>query len=148
MQHKIKQHGLDWVVESAGTESYHIGERPHRFSQKICQENGIDISGQRARKFTADDLGKYDKIYAMATDVYDEIKRICGRNADLSNVSLFLNELEPGGNASVPDPWYGDEDGYIPVYDLINRACDAIIGRYAGKGKQNPTKQTLNPNIR
>jgi protein-tyrosine phosphatase len=145
MQHKIKQHGLDWTVESAGTESYHIGEQPHRFSQKICQTNGIDISDQRARKFTADDLNKYDKIYAMATDVYDEIKRISGRQADLSNVELFLNELEPGSNASVPDPWYGEEDGYTTVYELINKTCDAIIKRYATeRGKQNSPKQTLN----
>ncbi len=129
MRHKVEQHGLDWEVDSAGTESYHIGEAPHRFSQKVCSANGIDISCQKAMKFKAEHLGQYDKIYAMAADVYREIKDIAkGRNMD--NVSLFLNELEPGSDASVPDPWYGEEDGYTPVYEMINRTCDAIIEKY------------------
>jgi protein-tyrosine phosphatase len=131
MRHKIKLHGLNWVVASAGTESYHIGEAPHRFSQRICLRHGIDISAQRAKRFTRDDFAAYDKIYAMAADVYDEISRIGGRDADMSKVSLFLNELEPGSNASVPDPYYGAEDGYKEVYDMIGRTCDAIIKQYS-----------------
>lgn len=130
MKHKIKEHNLGWLVDSAGTESYHVGEEPHRFSQKVCMANGIDISSQRARKFTAADLGRYDKIYAMAGDVYEEIRRIGGRNADMDRVELFLNELEPGNDGSVPDPWYGPEEGYIPVYELIERTCAAIIEKY------------------
>lgn len=129
LQHKAKQHGLSWTVESAGTESYHIGEAPHRFSQQVCRANGIDISGQRARRFVKADLTIYDKIYAMAADVLEEIKYIGGR-ADYSNVALFLEELNPGGNESVPDPWYGNEDGYMPVYEMINSCCDAIIAKY------------------
>ena len=127
LRHKVKQHGLDWVVESAGTESYHIGEVPHRSSQKICLAHGIDISGFRARKFTTDSFEQYDKIYAMAGDVYREIKHIGGRHADMSKVEYFLNELHAGENESVPDPYYGAEEGFKTVYELINKTCDAII---------------------
>ncbi len=130
LKHKIKEHGLDWTVESAGTESYHVGEAPHRFSQKVCLAKGVDISAQRARRFTAADFGRYDKIYALAADVYDEIKRIGGPKADMSKVDYILNELEQGSNGSVPDPWYGTEEGYTPVYELLDKACDAIIARY------------------
>lgn len=130
MRHKIKQHGLDWQVASAGTENYHIGEAPHRFSQKVCSCNGVDISGQRAQKFTAKHFAEYDKIYAMAGDVYREIQRIGGSKADMSKVAYFLNELEAGSDGNVPDPWYGDEAGYTPVYELIDRTCDAIIEKY------------------
>lgn len=70
--------GLDWIVESAGTNSYHTGEAPHRHSQKVCRANGIDISCQRARTFTVADFDKYDKIYALADDVYRDIQRIGG----------------------------------------------------------------------
>ena len=129
MRHKVKQNGLDWDVESAGTESYHIGEAPHRFSQKICKEHGIDISGQRAKKFTAGSFSEFDKIYAMATDVYDEMRRIGGAGADMSNVALFLNELGVK-NGSVPDPYYGTEEGYKTVYEMIDKTCDAIIMKY------------------
>jgi protein-tyrosine phosphatase len=130
MRHKIQQHGLDWHVSSAGTESYHIGQPPHQYSQKVCMTNGVDISSQRAQKFTAKHFDEYDKIYAMADDVYDEIRRIGGHRADMTKVDLFLNELEPGCNGCVPDPWYGTEDGYLPVYEMINRTCEAIIAKY------------------
>jgi len=129
MRHKVKQHGLNWDVESAGTESYHIGEAPHRFSQKVCKEHGIDISTQRAKKFTAASLAQYDKIYAMATDVYTEMKKIAGPGADMSHVDIFLNELGTK-NQSVPDPYYGTEEGYTPVYEMIDKTCDAIIKKY------------------
>ncbi len=130
LRHKVKEHGLNWVVESAGTESYHIGETPHRFSQKICKVHGIDISEFRARKFVAADFTIYDKIYAFADDVYREIKNIGGRQTDVSKLDYFLNELNKGSNASVPDPWYGNEEGYKTVYELIDKACDAIIKNY------------------
>ena len=136
MRHKAETNGLNWIIDSAGTESYHIGEPPHRHSQAICRANGIDISSQCARRFVAADFEKYDKIYAMADDVYREIQRIGGRSADMGRVELFLNELEPGSNASVPDPWYGNEDGYVTVYDLINKTCDNIIRTYSNKTRQ------------
>ena len=130
MRHKVKQHGLDWDVASAGTESYHIGEEPHRFSQKICMAHGIDISMQRAKKFVSTDFAEYDKIYAMAGDVYKEIKRIGGLGADMNKVEYFLNELHPGKNESVPDPYYGDESGYKVVYEMIEKTCTAIVENY------------------
>jgi protein-tyrosine phosphatase len=130
LKHKAARRGLDWIVESAGTESYHIGSAPHKYSQKVCRSRGVDISLQRARKFTVEDFSSYDKIYAMADDVYDEIRQIGGGQADMSKVDFFLNELTENSNASVPDPWYGDEAGYLPVYDMIERTCDAIIEKY------------------
>ncbi|MBZ0098985.1 MAG: low molecular weight phosphotyrosine protein phosphatase [Taibaiella sp.] len=130
MLHKIQQYGLDWQVDSAGTESYHIGSAPHRHSQDICQRNGIDICHQRARQFSRKDFERYDKIYALAEDVYEEIQRIGGKDADMNRVDLLLNELNPGSNESVPDPYYGGADGYIFVYELIERSCEAIIAKY------------------
>jgi len=132
LRQKAAAAGLDWTIDSAGTEDYHIGKAPHRFSQKICKSNGIDISAQRARKFSRADLSEYDRIYALADDVLDAIHDIGGRDADYSSVMLFLEELHPGERRSVPDPWYGEESGYGPVYDLIDATCDAIIRKYGG----------------
>jgi protein-tyrosine phosphatase len=131
LQDKAFKAGLTWSVESAGTESYHIGEAPHRLSQKVAKLNGIDICNQRARRFTAEDFDIYDKIYALAGDVLDEIKRIAGRKFDATKADLLLNELHPGQNEDVPDPWYGPEPGYHEVYELIDKACDAVIEKYA-----------------
>lgn len=127
LQHKADAAGLNWTVDSAGTNSYHIGEPPHPLSQKVAKLNGVDICQQRARHFVKEDFDRYDKIYAMASDVLDDIKRIAKEKYDPAKVDLFLNKLYPGKNISVPDPWYGTEPGYHEVYKLIDEACDAII---------------------
>lgn len=131
LTHKAKIAGLHWQIDSAGTNGYHVGEAPHHLSQKVAKLNGITICEQRARKFVKEDFDRYDKIYAMADDVIDDIKRIAKEKFDPSKVDLFLNELRPGKNLSVPDPWYGPEPGYHEVYHLIDETCDAIIKRYA-----------------
>jgi protein-tyrosine phosphatase len=130
MRSIIYRDNLNWKVASAGTESYHIGEPPHTFSQKICQSRKVDISKQRARRFVATDLQNFDKIYAMSEDVLDRIKQIAGSVYDERKVSLFLNELYPGSNRSVPDPWYGPEEGYTEVFEMIEKTCHIIAGKY------------------
>ena len=133
LKHKAKSAGLNWTIESAGTNGYHVGEAPHKLSQKVAKLNGIDICEQRARQFIKEDFENYDKIYAMADDVVDDIKSIAKDKFDENKVDLFLNELYPGENRSVPDPWYGTEPGYHEVYKIINETCDKIIEKYAIK---------------
>ncbi len=131
LQDKANKAGLNWKVESAGTESYHIGEPPHRLSQKVARLNGIEICDQRARRFTADDFEKYDKIYALANDVLDEMKHIARNRFDAGKADLLLNELKPGENRDVPDPWYGTEPGYHDVFKLLDEVCTAIVKKYS-----------------
>ncbi|HEY0356869.1 MAG TPA: low molecular weight protein-tyrosine-phosphatase [Flavisolibacter sp.] len=130
LKHKAQQAGLDWYIDSAGTNGYHVGEAPHRLSQKVARLNGIDICEQRARQFVKEDMERFNKIYAMADDVVEDIRRIAKNNFDESKVDLFLNELHPGQHRSVPDPWYGTEPGYHEVYHLINETCEEIIRKY------------------
>ena len=133
LKHKAKQAGLDWQIESAGTNGYHVGEAPHRLSQKVARLNGIDICEQRARKFVKEDFDKYDKIYAMAEDVVEDIRSIARDKYDPSKVDLFMNELYAGKNYSVPDPWYEPEPAYHEVYKMIDEVCDQIIRKYASQ---------------
>ncbi|MEO6317061.1 MAG: low molecular weight protein-tyrosine-phosphatase [Chitinophagaceae bacterium] len=127
LQHKSWKAGLQWSVESAGTNGYHTGEAPHHLSQKVARLRGIDICQQRSRNFVAADVERFDKIYAMAADVMDEIKHIAKNKYDAGKVSLLMDELYPGKNKDVPDPWYGPEKGYHEVYDMIEAVCDKII---------------------
>lgn len=130
LRHKAREAGLLWTIDSAGTESYHVGEPPHQLTTKVCQAHGIDISDMRARRFTQQDFEQYDKIYAMADDVYTEIRYIGGKFAPMEKVDFFLNELKPGSNGSVPDPWYGGEEEFMQVFRIIDATCDAIIEKY------------------
>lgn len=135
LQQKAAEAGLDWIVESAGTNHYHIGEPPHQLSQKVAALNGLDISNQRARRFEAGDFEKFDKIFAMANDVREDIMAMAGDRADSSKLELFLDKLFPGKQIDVPDPWYGPEPGYHEVYKLIGEAADAIISSYLSRRK-------------
>lgn len=130
LREKAAGNGLNWIIDSAGTNGYHTGEAPHPLSQKVAKLHGIDISHQRARRFMKTDFDKYDLIYAMADDVQDEMKKIAGEKYDSRKVDLLLNELYAGKNMDVPDPWYGPEPGYHEVFELINRACEALIEKY------------------
>lgn len=127
LQYKAEKAGLDWKVESAGTNSYHIGEPPHPLSQKVARLNGLEICHQRARRFVADDFDRFDRIYALANDVFDDIRHIAGKKFDPTKVKLLMNELHPGRDLDVPDPWYGAEEGYHEVYSLIEEICEHII---------------------
>jgi protein-tyrosine phosphatase len=140
LQEKASAAGLDWVVESAGTNGYHTGEPPHHLSLKVARQHGIDISNQRARRFTAADFQQFDKIYAMAGDVIDDMHRIAGRQFDASKVDLLMNEVDPGHDADVPDPYYGPEPGYHEVYAMIDQAADRIIAKY-GQPIQSTSKK-------
>ena len=127
LQHKVNEAGLSWKVESAGTNSYHIGEPPHHLSQKVAQLNGINICDQRARRFKPSDLEEYDLLYAMSKDVIDDMKTMAGNNWQQEKVKLLMDELHPGQQKDVPDPWYGPEQGYHEVYNMIEASCDKIF---------------------
>lgn len=131
LQHKAARVGLDWTVESAGTNGCHTGDPPHPLSQKVAKLNGLDICHQRARNFVATDFETYDKIYALAADVMEDIRHIAKSKFDLSKIDLLMNELYPGQNMDVPDPWYGAEPGYHEVYKMIEAVCDRIIQKYS-----------------
>lgn len=127
LKDKLKKAGLNWEVDSAGTNGLHVGEAPHRLSQKVAKMRGIDITNQQGRRFVKEDFERYDIIYAMAADVMDEIKRIGRDKFAEAKVKLILNETYPGENRDIPDPWYGAEPGYHEVYDLLEESCEAII---------------------
>lgn len=131
LRHKARSAGLDWHIESAGTNDFNMGIAPHKFSQKVALLNGIDICDKRARMFKPGDFKQFDRIYAMAKDVIDEMRYIAKGDFVEDKVELLLNELFPGQNLDVPDPWYGTEPGFHEVFKTINKACEKIVENYA-----------------
>jgi len=129
LRNKAEKAGLNWMVDSAGTANYHVGEPPHRLSQKVAMLNGIDISHQRSRRFIKEDMLRFDKIYVMDAENYIFIKQLSEELWNENKVDLLLNELYPNENRDVPDPWYGTEEGFHEVFAMLSEACEAIIKR-------------------
>ena len=135
LQYKAQKAGLEWKVDSAGTGNWHIGHPPHRLSQKVALVNGIDICYLKGRQFTGEDMEEFDRIYFMDEENYRDARLMAGELWNDEKAELLLNEIYPGKNSSVPDPYYGGEDGFHEVFELISRACDAIIEKYGGGKK-------------
>lgn len=118
---------LDKVfVDSAGTAAYHVGNLPDERSIDVAYKYGINITNQRARKFTVQDFDEFDYIYAMDISNYQNILMLARGEEDENKVRLILNEIYPSENKSVPDPYYGGNQGFENVYQMLDEACDVI----------------------
>lgn len=115
-------------VDSAGTAGYHIGSNPDQRSVAVAKKYGIDISGQRCRKFNYDDFAEFDIIYAMDLSNYYDILALTNDKSEIEKVRLLLEESSAPVR-EVPDPYYGGADGFEEVFELINQACDIIAER-------------------
>jgi len=116
----------NFIVDSAGTGGWHAGELPDRRSIEIANKNGLDITNQRARKFTKNDFTDFDIIYAMDNSNLKDILQLAPDENAKSKVHLILNELYPNENKDVPDPYYGQNDGFEKVYNMLDKACSNI----------------------
>ena len=123
--HKTKS--LNIEVDSAGTAAYHVGELPDVRSIEIAKKYNIDLNKHRARQFSRVDFDKFDVIYAMDTNNYAHLISLSSNDYERSSIRLILNEINPNLYESVPDPYYGGENGFQDVYNMLNEACEKII---------------------
>ena len=136
MRAKAQQAGIDCEVDSAGTGSWHIGHPPHPLSQKVAAQNAIDISMLRARRFSPEDMNAYDHIFFMDKANLQDARDIAGTGWQEHKANLLLDMVPHLGISEVPDPYFGEFDAYIEVYQMIEEACDAIVAKM---------QQTLTP---
>jgi len=123
-------------VDSAGTGNWHIGKQPDERSIAVAKKNGLDISSQKGRQFTAADFDKYDYIYVMDSTNYADVMALAKDDNQRSKVKLILDELFPGENVDVPDPYFGMRNGFDIVYGMLNEACDIVAQKLITKHQQ------------
>ena len=131
LQHLCKERGLNWTIDSAGTNGCHNGEHPHHGSQLVSKLNGIDISKQRSRQLVPEDFNRFDLIIPMAVDVMRDMQYIAGKKYDAGKVKLLLNYAFPNADLDVPDPWGRSTAAFHEVFDLINHACLELVNMHA-----------------
>lgn len=112
----------DVFVDSAGTGGYHIGQSPDPRSIDVAKSKGIDISNQICRKFNTRDFDRFDVIYAMDKENYNSIINLASNLTQQNKVRLLLSETDRSDH-EVPDPYYGGEDGFEKVFQIIEAAC-------------------------
>ncbi len=124
---KSKLDSNKYIVESCGTSSYHIGSKPDKRSIDIGRKYNIDITDQRAAQFSINDFKTYDYIYAMDNSNYQNIVKLTDNETHANKVKLILEELHPNSNLDVPDPYYGGEQGFEDVFQMLDEACYQIV---------------------
>ena len=130
LQEKIRGQGLDWTVDSAGTGHWHVGDRPDPRSIAVARKHGIDISGQRGRQFSPGDFERFDHILVMDNQNRRDVLRLAQHERHQEKVRLILEYTHPGGQESVPDPYY-DDNGFESVFQMLDAACDAFISQHS-----------------
>ena len=131
---KSKVFGLKTIIDSAGTGAYHNGEKPDSRSIKIAKQHNIDITDQSAREFLVEDFDKFDIIYVMDNSNYENVIKLAKDENDKAKVKLILNEIFPGENLDVPDPYLGGSFGFKNAYKMLDEACEIIANKINTNG--------------
>lgn len=121
-------------VDSAGTGGWHAGEQPDERSIKVARKYGLDITYQRGRKFSTYDFEQFDHIFVMDNSNYRDVVQLANSQAEREKVQLILDEIFPGENVDVPDPYYGGSQGFENVFKMLDEACERIAERLNSDG--------------
>jgi protein-tyrosine phosphatase len=131
MRHLLRAEGLEEAVEidSAGTGDWHVGHAPDERATLAASERGIELSGA-ARQVTSADFESFDLILAMDRSNLADLRALAPDDAARERVKL-LREYDPDavttGDLDVPDPYYGADDGFTEVLDIVTRACEGLL---------------------
>jgi protein-tyrosine phosphatase len=131
MRHLLREAGLHEVVEvdSAGTAGYHAGEPPDARARAAGRRFGVEVGG-RARQFKSSDFERFDYVLAMDRSNFDDLGELASDPVTRKKLHLlrsFDREAPPG--ASVPDPYYGDDDDFDEVVRICLAACGPLLDR-------------------
>lgn len=125
---RVAEAGLSRQIasDSAGTHGYHVGEAPDARAQRAAQRRGYDISGLRARQVTHRDFGEFDYVLAMDETNRRLLARLCPEG-QTHKLKLFMQFHAHAVTREVPDPYYGGEQGFERVLDLVEEAAQGLL---------------------
>lgn len=127
---KQKVNSQKVFIDSAGTAGYHVGSLPDKRSIAIANSYNLDITSQRCRQFHVSDFDEFDIIYVMDNSNRRDVLSLARDENDIRKVNMILNEIFPGENVDVPDPYHAGEHGFKEVYRLLDEACSVIAKKF------------------
>lgn len=123
----------NFIVDSAGTGSWHVGHAPDKRSIAVAKKNGLNIENQKGRQFKTADFNDFDYIYVMDSSNYNDVIELAKTEEHKNKVHLILNELFPNENVDVPDPYFGATNGFDNVYQMLNEVTEIIAKKLIEK---------------
>ena len=129
MRQKIEKYGLNAEVDSCGTANYHVGDSPDKRGIQTLKNYDIDISQHQGRQFQVSDFDSYDFIFAMDASNFSNLIALARNQKDVEKIKLLLDEIYPGEQKIVPDPYYGGIEDFEDTYILLENACEHLAKR-------------------
>jgi protein-tyrosine phosphatase len=126
LENKVKDYITEWEIDSAGTGGWHAGEKPDLRSIQIANKNNIDISAQRARKIRSIDFEYYDWIFAMDQSNLNDLRKQAHEH-ELDKIVKLTHFSKKYNLHDIPDPYYGEGDGFQIVYDMLSESIDCFL---------------------
>lgn len=124
----VEREGLtdQFLIDSAGTHGYHIGDPPDPRAIAHAARRGYDLSTLRARKVTREDFERFDLILACDNGHHGLLRRLADK-AHHGRIAMFLDYAPELGFTEIPDPYYGGPDGFEHVLDIVERAAHGLL---------------------
>ncbi len=128
LKDKLKKRNIDANIESAGFESFHINEHPDKRAIKVAEKHNIDISNYSCRLFTTNDFDRFDRIFVMEAANFRDAKYFARDDNDLEKIKFLMSVIH-GKNEAIPDPYFGDVEGFDRTFEMIDKACEIIANK-------------------
>lgn len=126
LRKKYIENGIESEVDSAGFEPYHINKPPDAKAIKTAKFYGLELGG-KARIFVKADFDRFDRIYVMDAQNYNDIKELARSKDDMKKVDYVLNLIEPGKNLTLADPFHTGIDNCHTIYKKLDKATDILL---------------------
>ena len=128
--HLLREHGLEdcVVVDSAGTGSWHVGNKADPRMRAAAERRGIHLPS-RARQIELDDFSRFDLVVTMDSENLRNVRSLAKEagNKATATIRPMLSYARSTQLEDVPDPYYGGEQGFEQVLDLLEDACSGLI---------------------
>ena len=133
----VQQRGLQQRIEvdSCGTGNWHVGEAPDRRATAEAQRRGYDLSHLRARQVAPGDFSHFDYILAMDQANLSHLQDMSPQDYK-GHLGLFLPFADGAIAQEVPDPYYGGDEGFTRVLDMIEQASEGLLREIVGADTQ------------
>jgi protein-tyrosine phosphatase len=123
-----------FTIDSAGTHAYHVGNPPDYRAQEAALKRGVELQHLRARKVHSSDFEYFDYLLVMDDDNYAIVSNDCPRE-HRKKVKYFLDYAPHLGDREVPDPYYGEKQGFERVLDMVEEASLGFLESLKKSGK-------------
>lgn len=129
--HLAEQRGVRdrFDVDSCGIGHWHVGERPDRRAIAVAQKNGVELPSLARRVEPGTDFERFDMLLAMDGSNRHALVRLGAPRERVRMMRSFDPTLSgaAGEALDVPDPYYGGDEGFDRVFEMLVRACSGLL---------------------